>query len=58
MKNFKIILTSREVALVLSAITNINEYTTEWDNLGGKIREQATKQDKIRRTTLKTIKEI
>lgn len=34
-------LTKREADMIVAAITEVKEYTTEWDNLAGKIIKQA-----------------
>jgi predicted DNA-binding protein YlxM (UPF0122 family) len=39
-RKYKILLTEKEVNMILSAIDNVSEYSNEWDNLYECIAEQ------------------
>jgi hypothetical protein len=45
----KIELTRKEKEMVLNAINQVKEYTTEWDNLYWKIKEQERKRNKLKK---------
>jgi hypothetical protein len=44
MKKYNIKLNTKEIYMVCNAIGEVGEYTTQWDNLAGRIIEQAKKQ--------------